>query len=193
MKTLSTATTITSHDADSEVTVTKKLDKNRGFTMVELLCALAVLILLTSCVIVGVNMSTKSFSSITKATNARELSDVLNSLIADELRYATQIKTDENGALTYRSITQGTGAQLVVKDGMVCVKVQNKDPNTDTIKDEYWNLVSPDMYSNGCKVGALNTTYTPATKIFDVSITIVDAAGNSILTDGFHIEAIKPQ
>ena len=183
MNTLSTATIITSHDADREVTVTKKLDKNKGFTMVELLCALAVLILLTSCVIVGVNLSTKSFASITKATNAKELSDVLNALIADELRYASQINTDENGAFTYRSITQGTGAQLVVEDGMVCVKVQNKD----TYEYEYWNLVSPDMYSNGCKVSSLNITYVPETKIFDVSMTIDG------ITDSFQVEAIKPQ
>ena len=181
---LSTATTITSHDADSEVTVTKKLDKNRGFTMVELLCALAVLILLTSCVIVGVNMSTKSFDSITKATNAKELSDVLNALIADELRYASQIKTDEVGNLTYRSITQGSNSRMICENGYVFVQDS---------KGEKWNIVSHDMYSNGCKVSSLSITYTPETKIFDVSVTIVDAAGNSILTDAFQIEAIKPQ
>ena len=162
----------------------KKLENNKGYTLTELLCALAILILLTSCVTLGMNLSTKSFETIEKTSSAQELSTVLTTLITDELRYATTIETEPGGDLiSYKSITQGAESNISCADGKIYVVDKNKTP---------WDIVSPEAYGNGCRVkDDFRIVYHAENHRFEVFLKIVDKSGNTLKKADFQVEAIK--
>lgn len=66
----------------------KKLDSAGGFTVVEMLCAVAVLVLLCLMLGTGLSMAIKTYRDITAESETQLLLNSLVDAIADELRYA---------------------------------------------------------------------------------------------------------
>lgn len=65
----------------------KKLKDNGGLTLVELLCAVAILVLLCLMMNTGINMAVKTYRDITAESEAELLVSTLSDALADKLRY----------------------------------------------------------------------------------------------------------
>ncbi len=78
----------------------KKLKDSGGFTLVEMLCAVAILVLLTLMLNTGLNMAVHSYRSITAESETQLLLNSLVDAIAGELRYAHEVTAD-GGGFTY--------------------------------------------------------------------------------------------
>ena len=118
----------------------KKLKDTSGLTMVEMLCAVLILILLVLMINTGIHMAIRNYYSLTSESETDLLLSSLTDSLADKLRYAVVTKetvTDESGASTVKytlfmggeKITldfAATGASLDelvgLKDDMVVVK-----------------------------------------------------------------------
>ena len=77
----------------------KKLKSSAGFSLVEMLCAVAVLMLLCVMVNTGLSVAMKTYFDLTAESETQLLLNTLTDAIAGELRYAHETKTAGNGAL----------------------------------------------------------------------------------------------
>ena len=83
----------------------KKLKDTSGLTMVEMLCAVLILILLVLMINTGIHMAIRNYYSLTSESETDLLLSSLTDSLADKLRYAVVTKetvTDESGASTVK-------------------------------------------------------------------------------------------
>ena len=109
----------------------RKLKSSRGLSLVETLCAVLILILLGLMVNTGLNMALNSYREITAQAEAELLLSTLADALADDLRYARDVKVEtvdgkevfsynsdsyngENGHASFR-VDEKTG-QLLAND-----------------------------------------------------------------------------
>lgn len=76
-----------------------KLRAERGLTIVELLCAVLILILLGLLLNVGLQLAMHSYQAVTARAESRLLLSSLSEALADDLRYARDVETDADGNL----------------------------------------------------------------------------------------------
>lgn len=96
--------------------MTKKLN-NKGFTFVELLCTIVIVLLLTACITMGIGLGSKTFDKTYKFTKAQTLASTLNYLISEELRTATDLTIDNGVLEKYRSENYGKNVAMTVGSG----------------------------------------------------------------------------
>lgn len=98
----------------------KKLKDSAGFSLVEMLCAVALLMLLCVMLNSGLSVAMKTYFDITAESETQLLLNSLTNAIADELRYAHEVEGSEEPVYN-------DGQQLIIKDGQVYVKDKVKD------------------------------------------------------------------
>lgn len=96
----------------------KKLNSQRGLTLVEMLCAVLILLLLSLMLNTGLNMAMRSYRKLTAEAETQLLLNTLVDAIADELRYARDV-TAGGGTVTYNN-----GRTITCPDGKVLVAGQ---------------------------------------------------------------------
>ncbi len=84
---------------------------NRGFTLVELLCALAVLLLLGAGVHTGIHLASEAYRDSIRQSAAQTLCATLEERVALELREATGF-TWQQEQLVFRGRSYGTGSSF---------------------------------------------------------------------------------
>lgn len=133
----------------------KKLKSSAGFSLVEMLCAVAVLMLLCMMVNTGLSAAMKTYFDLTAEAETQLLLNSLTNAIAGELRYAHEAGGGEDGEPTYNgghtiALNEGdghiyvggvellpqadseTGRGGAYKNGDYQVKTLNIDYNRDT-------------------------------------------------------------
>ena len=91
----------------------KKLKDSAGLTLVEMLCAVLILVLLSLMLNTGLNMAMRSYLDLTAESETQLLLNSLTNAIAAELRYAHEVSGDANP--TYnggRQITLGSNGRV---------------------------------------------------------------------------------
>ena len=73
---------------------------SRGFTMMELLCALIVCLLVCGVITTALQLSSKFLLESSRDSEAQILCATLASAVKDELRYAEEVVTDASGRLS---------------------------------------------------------------------------------------------
>ena len=72
---------------------------SRGLTLVETLCAVAILVLLGLLVNTGLNLAMRGYRELTAQSELELLGSTLTSALADELRYAREVETEAEGSV----------------------------------------------------------------------------------------------
>lgn len=72
----------------------KKLKNNAGFSLIELLCALLILVILVMGIGVGMDTGTKLYYDATFEAESATLAGILNTSIGDILRFSTVVESD---------------------------------------------------------------------------------------------------
>lgn len=109
----------------------EKLKSSAGFSLVEMLCAVAVLMLLCVMLNSGLSMAMRSYFDLTAKAETQLLLNSLTNAIAGELRYAHEASFDGEGNLTYnggRKLTLGSDKQVYV-DGRELLPREKDDTN----------------------------------------------------------------
>lgn len=94
----------------------RKLKARRGLTLVEMVAATAVLALLALMLHTGLFMAQNSYRQMMGESERQLLVSTLSDLLANELRYARDISTDENGLQHYTSVNYGRNTTLALND-----------------------------------------------------------------------------
>ena len=153
----------------------KKLSSADGLTLVEMLCAVVVLILLGLILNAGFQMAVRSYRIIVAQSEAELLLSTAVNALSDDLRYARDVAVDGGGKLdTYLSDSFGAGTTLKI------------DPATGHILANGKQLLPPGrtLAGGGAAGGAykgnaykavepMDITYSEASGIFTVKLKIV--------------------
>lgn len=99
----------------------KKLNSESGLTLVEMLCAVAILVLLVLMLSTGMQMALHAYRDIVAQSEADLLLSTAMDALADDLRYARDVTTGADGRLSgYTSDSFGEGVRLDVDtDGQI--------------------------------------------------------------------------
>lgn len=95
----------------------KKLNSESGLTLVEMLCAVAILVLLVLLLGTGMQMALHTYRDIVAQSEADLLLSTAVDALADDLRYARDVTTGADGRLSgYTSDSFGKGASIELDD-----------------------------------------------------------------------------
>lgn len=100
----------------------KKLNSESGLTLVEMLCAVVILILLGLLLNTGLQMAVSTYRAIVAQSEVELLLSTAVDAVADELRYARDV-SGSGGSFTYFSDSFGEEVRLDVDtDGQIVAK-----------------------------------------------------------------------
>lgn len=103
--------------------MSKKLNCESGLTLVEMLCAVVILILLGLLLNTGLQMAARSYWDLTAHSEAQLLLSTAVDALADELRCARRVTEDGTGGFTYASDCFGENTGLAVNsDGQIVAR-----------------------------------------------------------------------
>ena len=145
-----------------------KQKKKAGLTMVELLCALAVLLLVAACMVVGVSLAVRSYDRSLASSEAQVLCATLQTTVSDELRYSGTLFYDQTGRLT-GFFSQEHGGEILLGGT---------------------KLLPKKAYPHGLRA-AVTVDYDRATRLFSVTVTVTDAQGAELSSTSFQVEKLN--
>ena len=153
---------------------------NGGYTLVEVLCAVIVVILISGMIVTGITFGAQNYGKNLTISEARTLYCTLSSIVADELRFAGTVETDASGFVT-DFFTQSYGST----DGSVF----ETDENGRIVLAGH-RILSNSAYTRGAKA-AVVVKYDSDTGIFNADITISGKSGTEIYRKDFDIKRLN--
>lgn len=140
----------------------KKLKSSAGFSLMELLCAVAVLMLLAIMVNTGLSVAMKTYFDLTAEAETQLLLNSLTNAVAGELRFAHEAGVGEDGELTYNG-----GHPITLKDGQLYVD------GKELLPKEKKSTKRGGAYKDGeYRVEEMDITYNQSTACFTVKLKV---------------------
>lgn len=173
----------------------KKLRDSSGLTMVEMLCATAILVLLCLMMNTGLHMAVRSYQAVTAESETQLLLSSLSDALADKLRYCVVYVDKDSGVYKRCSI-----GEIDASSGKLIV--QEKDEGTGAVTAEK-PLLPEGAYGNpyGFYKGDYQVAMSPATlgdiyqkdtNSFEFSLTVTDANLGITKTTALTVRCLNP-
>ena len=166
----------------------RQLKNRRGFTLVELLCAMLIMALLGMVVSVGVSTAVRVQRESTFIAHSDVLTATLNTSMSDVLRYSTvntqktEERHDGNIYFSNQEYMISDGYIFVDENGHVGVHMNDTDDSVRYFisKGAYTGL---EVKADGTPAeGAFSLTYDPTTRLFTGSYTVREKTSGEPLT-----------
>ena len=159
----------------------KKLKSKRGMTLIELLCGIVVLLLITSLLTVGVRFGVKTYRTSMASSQAQTLCSTITTAITDKLRYCGNVSASGD-KIFIKDIGSvygdaESGGVFKVEDGEVLLGSKK--------------LLGSKAYPEGLRVDQLRLDYASDTRIFSVSFIVTDSAGTELAASDFQVQKIN--
>ncbi len=171
----------------------RKWKDSRGLTLVEMLCAVAILVLLGLLINTGLQLAVHSYQDITAQEELELLAASLSNALADDLRYAKFPETGAGKSLRNYHSERYNGNQM-----HTVLSIGTGDENDGKDKgqlyaNDYRMLPSGAYGSGGAYVipeDGLKITYENG--IFTVNLTVKQAAGELSAQAHFTVRCLNP-
>jgi len=156
----------------------KKLKSRKAFTLVEMLCVIVVIVLMTAVFAAAINLAAESYDDSVMRSESELLTSTLMTVISDELRYAGNTKVDAAGNISsifsqkFGSLSEG----FSLSDGHIMLGGHT--------------LLADKAYTYGLKVTALSVIYHADEGFFSVSFSIAHK-GSDIATKEFDVKPVN--
>lgn len=159
-----------------------KLKDKKGLTLVEMLCTVAILVLVSMVMVLGVQLGVRSYAKSVSYSEAQVLCSTLTTTISDELRYSGTLKVDGSGSVTgFFSQQFGSGdytAFTTTPEGHV--QLGGKD------------ILPAKAYPYGIKAEVGSLTYDDVTALFTVQLSVKDSENKNTLAETtFEVEKLN--
>ena len=159
-----------------------KLKDKKGLTLVEMLCTVAVLVLVSMVMVLGVQLGVRSYAKSVSYSEAQVLCSTLTTTISDELRYSGTLKVDGSGNVTgFFSQQFGSGdytAFTTTPEGHV--QLGGKD------------ILPAKAYPYGIQAKVESLTYDDYTSLFKVKLSVKDSENKNTLAETtFEVEKLN--
>ncbi len=155
-----------------------KRNKRSGFTLVEMLCAIVVLLLVTIGVVTGVQLAMRSYAKSVSDSEAQVLCATLTSSVSDKLRSSGKV-TQDGDTITF-----------------FCQEIGNDAAFSQNEKGQVllgdMKLLPARAYPHGLRAEVLLEQFDSTDNIFTVSITVTDASGKELASNEFQVAVLNP-
>lgn len=151
----------------------KKLESSKGFSLIEVLAATLVLILIAAMLSVGIPGALNTYELVTATAEATTLLSTLSQSLADELRYATDIKLQNSDGVTLAGFTSsvyGQEVKPVEKDGTIQMVHTRVPAGGGTPITTHYPLLSEAVYTRNLQASISSITYDGHTFALTVSV-----------------------
>ncbi len=172
----------------------KKCASKRGMTLMELLCAIAILALLGAAVAFALPSTVRTYNNVTSGSEASVLCSTLSEAVAEELRFASDIKLLSDGSVNYNSQRFGTRIKLSfinVKDDIYIAAESGEGADK-----KQFPLISYAAYTSGLRLNTDNNAsrivYIPEKKLFYVALTVYNAQTKKNVWNEFYVRPLNP-
>ena len=175
----------------------RKVKDNSGLTMVEMMCAVLILVLLSLMLNAGLSMAIKTYQGITAESETQLLLSSLSDALADKLRYCV-VYVDDAG--DYQSSSIG---DVEAADGKIVVRGPDTGDAKSLLPDGAYG--NPDGFykgnyqvtmgsaaPGGADSATLRETYQKDTNSFAVRLTVKDVNLNITKTRELTIRCLNP-
>lgn len=161
--------------------VKKKLSSRSGFTLTELLLAVAIMGILFSAIVAGVSSAAHIYRRSVALSDSQTLSSTLSNAVANELRYARNIRVTD-GKVSFDSDVFGAGVSIGDSSpaGRVMVGTASRQ----------YALLSDSAYTSGLSASATVTDYTDGVFTVEIRVSAAELAERSTV---LNIRALNPQ
>ena len=151
--------------------------KNGGFTLVELLCTIVVLLLISALMVTGIQLGVRTLRRSVTASESQVLCSTLKTVVSDELRYSGTITQTADG-FAFFSQNYGEAVSFTTnEDGQVLLG-GNK-------------LLPKRSYPYGMQAAVTIRSYQPLTRVFDVEITVLDRDGGTLAETSYQVKQLN--
>lgn len=139
----------------------QKLKSGRGLTLVEMVAAAGVLALLGLMLHTGLLMAQNSYHKITGEAESQLLLSTLSDLLSNELRYARDVVTGEDGNLQrYTSVNYGRNTMLTLNEN-------------GQLEANDLQMLSGGAYGNGAyRIDTWSIRYDETAQVFTVQLKV---------------------
>lgn len=172
----------------------KKLKSKAGVTLVELMAAVAILLLLGLILLAGLNFSFTSYRTATAQSELELLLSTAVDALVDDLRYARNVDPTAS-PVTYFSDSYGEGTHFTITNPacpnqLVAESSEGPEPGRD-----YWRVLPTGAYglNKAYRITELGVTYDDGT--FNIQMKVETADGSisaSTPEDGVAVRCLYP-
>ena len=150
----------------------------QGFTLVELLCAIVVLLLVSALMVTGIQLGIRALNKSVSASEARVLCSTLQTTVSDELRYAGTTQRDGNAITFFSQNYSGEGVGFSAdEEGHVLLGEKKLLPNN--------------AYPHGLRATVQLTDYDSGRRVFSVAVTVTNASGTVLAETAFEVRQLN--
>ncbi len=161
---------------------------NKGFTLVEMLCTIVIMLLVSATVTVGVRLAVESYTASITASESQTLCTTVLDAVSDVLRYSTHV-TDWSEELHFQSDRYDGIRYFAVEGGADGGKVILASDSTDIPAQK---LLPTKAYPNGLKV-KLKLTPNQAENMVTVQVTALNSNGKELASREMDVQILNPQ
>jgi prepilin-type N-terminal cleavage/methylation domain-containing protein len=157
----------------------KKLKKRakRGFTLIEILCAVVILLLLSLLMVAGVRVAVKSLNIEMQHSESQILCSSLRTIVNDELRYAGSI--DMSGTeIAFFSQNYGEKVTFTTDEEGHVLLGEDK-------------VLSTKSYPYGMRAEVTVSSYDTESRIFDASVKVTNEDGDLLAEATFQVKQLN--
>lgn len=158
----------------------RKLKEAAGLTLVEMLAAVAVLILLGLILNTGMQMAVGSYRTMIARSEVELLLSTLADALGDDLRYAQEVETDADGKLkTYQDASGDTVGLVIGPDGQAYAGDKR--------------VLPPGAYGRGAyAVKTMDISFAEADSCFTVELKVGQKTGEISDERTFTVRCLNP-
>lgn len=153
---------------------------NAGFTLVEVLCTVLVVVLLTGMIVTGITFGVKNYGKNLTISEARTLYCTLSTVISDNLRFSSGVVTGNQNKVT---------SLFIPGYGEITENVFRSDADGRVFLGED-RILSNSAYTRGAKA-KVDVTYNPDSETFGVDITVSSSKGDEIYSQDFEVKQLN--
>ena len=157
---------------------------NKGFTLVEMLCTIVIMLLVSATVTVGVRLAVESYTASITASESQALCTTVLDAVSDVLRYSTGV-TDWSEELHFQSDRYDGIRYFTVEDGKVILAAEGTDVPSQ-------KLLPTKAYPNGLQV-QLELKPNQAENMVTVKVTALNSKGKELSSRELDVRILNPQ
>lgn len=157
--------------------------RNKGFTLVEMLCTIVVMLLVSATVTVGIRLAADSYVRSITASESQVLCSTVLDAVTDELRFSKI--SDWGDPVKFESDRYSGLRHFEVESGQVTVVPETQDNESKTEK-----LLPSKTYPNGMQV-VLTLTGDQTNRIVTVAVQVNDPKGNKLIERSREVEILN--
>lgn len=172
-----------------------------GFTFVEMLCCVLILILLCLLANAGLRMAMKAYREITAASETRLLLGSLTDALTDRLRYAVVTKEaagtykDSLGTASAPAGTDGYTVSGIYADGSGRLVINSSGSALTLLPDGAYGVLLDQTDPDGqrrYRISKVEITYSASARSFTVSLEVSETSGTVRVSETFTVRCLNP-